>query len=168
MLLFDFLLWSKNFKGSLNKENAVSRVFIFGLFIWLSWELGNPSHVAIFCTHAAAMVSPRSVELNQGAKEPSMEEAKRCELKLPVENKRTSRIRCGGRVLTRAIASRNPVKEEKVPTPVRRLARIRGMKRKDYKEVSPKPKDYGDSDYSDDRSQSSWAAVGRDDNDLYI
>jgi hypothetical protein len=97
-----------------------------------------------------------------------MEEAKRCELKLPVENKRTSRIRCGGRVLTRAIASRNPVKEEKVPTPVRRLARIRGMKRKDYKEVSPKPKDYGDSDYSDDRSQSSWAAVGRDDNDLYI
>jgi hypothetical protein len=168
MLLFDFLLWSKNFKGSLNKENAVSRVFIFGLFIWLSWELGNPSHVAIFCTHAAAMVSPRSVELNQGAKEPSMEEAKRCELKLPVENKRTSRIRCGGRVLTKAIASRNPVKEEKVPTPVRRLARIRGMKRKDYKEVSPKPKDYGDSDYSDDRSQSSWAAVGRDDNDLYI
>jgi hypothetical protein len=42
------------------------------------------------------------------------------------------------------------------------------MKRKDYKEVSPKPKDYGDSDYSDDRSPSSWAAAGRDDNDLYI
>jgi hypothetical protein len=42
------------------------------------------------------------------------------------------------------------------------------MKRKDYKEVSPEPKDYGDSDYSDDRSLSSWAAAGRDDNDLYI
>jgi hypothetical protein len=42
------------------------------------------------------------------------------------------------------------------------------MKRKDYKEVSPKPKDYGGSDYSDDRSPSSWAAAGRDDNDLYI
>jgi hypothetical protein len=42
------------------------------------------------------------------------------------------------------------------------------MKRKDYKEVSPEPKDYGGSDYSDDRSPSSWAAVGRDDNDLYI
>jgi hypothetical protein len=42
------------------------------------------------------------------------------------------------------------------------------MKRKDYKEVSPEPKDYGDSDYSDDRSPSSWAAAGRDDNDLYI
>jgi hypothetical protein len=42
------------------------------------------------------------------------------------------------------------------------------MKRKDYKEVSPEPKDYGDSDYSDDRSPSSWAAVGKDDNDLYI
>jgi hypothetical protein len=42
------------------------------------------------------------------------------------------------------------------------------MKRKDYKEVSPEPKDYGGSDYSDDPSLSSWAAAGRDDNDLYI
>jgi hypothetical protein len=72
-----------------------------------------------------------------------MEEAKRCELKLPMEIKRTACIQCGGRVLTGAIASRNPIKEEKVPTPVRRLARIRGMKRKDYKEVSHEPKDYG-------------------------
>jgi hypothetical protein len=114
------------------------------------------------------MVSQESVELKQGAKEPSMEEAKRCELKLPVEIKGTARIRCGGCVPTGAIASRNPVKEENVPTPVRRSAHIRGMKRKDYKEVSPEPKDYGDSDYSDDRSPSSWAAAGRVDNDLYI
>jgi hypothetical protein len=42
------------------------------------------------------------------------------------------------------------------------------MKRKDYKEVLPEPKDYGDSNYSDDRSPSSRAAAGRDDNDLYI
>jgi hypothetical protein len=42
------------------------------------------------------------------------------------------------------------------------------MKQKDYKEVSPEPKDYGGSNYSDDRSPSSWAAAGRDDNDLYI
>jgi hypothetical protein len=42
------------------------------------------------------------------------------------------------------------------------------MKRKDYKEVSLEPKDYGGSDYSDDRSPSSWAAAGRDDNDLYM
>jgi hypothetical protein len=42
------------------------------------------------------------------------------------------------------------------------------MKLKDYKEASPEPKDYGGSDYSDDRSPSSWAAAGRDDNDLYI
>jgi hypothetical protein len=42
------------------------------------------------------------------------------------------------------------------------------MKRKDYKEVLPEPKEYGDSDYSDDRSPSSWATAGRDDNDLYI
>jgi hypothetical protein len=113
------------------------------------------------------MVSPKSVELKQGAEEPSMEEAKRCELKLPVQIKRTARIRCRGRVPTRAITSRNPVKEEIVPSPVRRSARIRGMKRKDYKEVSPEPKDYGDSDYSDDRSLSSWEATRREDNDLY-
>jgi hypothetical protein len=42
------------------------------------------------------------------------------------------------------------------------------MKRKDYKEVSPEPKDYGDSDYSYDRSPSSLAVAERDDNDLYI
>jgi hypothetical protein len=50
--------------------------YFFGLFIWPNWELGNPSHLAIFCTHAAAMVSTRSVEWKQGAKEPFMEEAK--------------------------------------------------------------------------------------------
>jgi hypothetical protein len=114
------------------------------------------------------MVSPRSVKLKQGVEEPSMGEAKRCELKLPVEIKRTARIRCGGRVPTGAITSRNPVEEEKVPTPIRRSVCIRGMKRKDYKEVSPEPKDYGDSDYSDDHSPSSWAATERDDKDLYI
>jgi hypothetical protein len=112
------------------------------------------------------MTSPKSVELKLGAKESLMEEAKQCELKLPVEIKRTACIRCGGRVPTGAIASRYPVKEEKVPTPVRRSAHIRGMKRKDYKEMSPEPKDYG-GDYSDDRSPSSWAAADRDDNDLY-
>jgi hypothetical protein len=32
-LLFDLLLRSGNFKGSLNKENEVPRVFLFGLFI---------------------------------------------------------------------------------------------------------------------------------------
>jgi hypothetical protein len=77
LLLFDFLLQLENFKGSLNKEIEVPRVFLFGLFIWPNWELGNPSHQAYICTHAAAMASPRSLELKQGAKEPSMEEAKR-------------------------------------------------------------------------------------------
>jgi hypothetical protein len=168
LLLFDFLLQSENLKESLKKENKVPRVFLFEIFIWPNWKLGNQSHQAIFCTHAAAIVSPRSLELKQEAKEPSMEEAKRCELKLPVEIKRTAHIRCGGRVPTGAIASRNPVEGEKVPMPVRRSARIQGMKWKDYKEVSPEPKDYGGSDYSDDRSPSSWAAAGRDDNDLYI
>jgi hypothetical protein len=152
----------------LNKENEVSRVFLFGLFIWPTWELGNQSHEAIFCTHVAAIVSLRSLELKQGAKEPSMEEAKRCELKLPVEIKRTARIHCGGCVPTRAIASRNPVKKENVPTTVPRSAHIRGMKRKDYKEVSHEPKDTGGRDYSDDCSPSSWAPSGTDDIDLYI
>jgi hypothetical protein len=100
------------------------------------------------------------------AKKPSMEEAMRWELKPPV--KRTACIRCGRRVPTGSLASHNPVEGEKVPTLVRRSARIQGMKRKDYKEASPEPKDYGGSDYSDDRSPSSWAAAGRDDNDLYI
>jgi hypothetical protein len=67
LLLFDFLLRPENLKGSLNKEIEVPRVFLFGLFIWPNWELENPSHQAIFCTHAATMVSPRSVELKQGA-----------------------------------------------------------------------------------------------------
>jgi hypothetical protein len=89
-LLFDFLLRSENFKGSLKKENDVPRVFLFRLFIWPNWELGNQSFQAIFCTHAAAIVSPRSLELKLETKEPSMEEAKRCELKLPVEIKRTA------------------------------------------------------------------------------
>jgi hypothetical protein len=34
--------------------------------------------------------------------------------------------------------------------------------------VSPKPKDYGDSDYYDNLSPRSWEATGRYDNDLYI
>jgi hypothetical protein len=159
LLLFDFLLWSENFKGRLKKENEVLKIFLFGLFIWPNWELGNQPLQAIFCTLATAIVKLE-------VKEPSMEEAMRCELKLPV--KRTARIRCGGRVPTGALASRNPVEEEKVSTPVRRSAHIQGMKRKDYKEAWPEPKDYGGSDYSDDRSPSSWAAARRDDNDLYI
>jgi hypothetical protein len=124
-----------------------------------------PSHILLHPRSSHDVPEEHRVKL--GAKEPSMEEAKRCELKLPVEIKRTARIHCGTRVPTGEIASRKPVKEEKVPTPVRRSARILGMKRKDSKEVSPKPKDYGGSDYSDDHSPSSWTAAGRDDNDLY-
>jgi hypothetical protein len=113
--VFDFLLQLENFKGSLNKEIEVPRVFLFELFIWPNWELGNPSHQAYFCTHVAAMASLRSSELKQGAKEPLMEEVKRCKLKLPVEIKRTARIYCGGRVPTGAIASRNPVEKREGP-----------------------------------------------------
>jgi hypothetical protein len=163
LLLFDFLVWSENFKVSVKKENKVPRAFLSGLFIWPNWELEDQTFQAIFCTLVASIVPPRSLELKLEAKKPSMEEAMRCELKLPV--KRTARIHCGGRVPTGALASRNPVEGEKVPTPIRRSARIQGMKRKDYKEASPEPKDYEGSDYSDDRSPSSWAAAGRDDDD---
>jgi hypothetical protein len=76
LLLFDFLLRSEKFQGTLRKENEVPMVFLFGLFIWPNWELGNQSLQAIFCTPAAAIVSPGSLELKQEAKEPSMEEAK--------------------------------------------------------------------------------------------
>jgi hypothetical protein len=48
----------------------------------------------------------------------------RCELKVPMEIKRTARIHCEGHVLTGAIASRYPVKEEKVSTPIQRSERI--------------------------------------------
>jgi hypothetical protein len=64
------------------------------------------------------MTSPKSVEVKLGAEEPPMEEAKQCKLKLPVEIKRTARIRCRGCVPTKTIASRYPVEEETVPTPV--------------------------------------------------
>jgi hypothetical protein len=76
LLLFDFLLWSENIKGSLKKENEVPRASLFGLFIWPNWELENQPLRAIFCTLAAAIVPPKSLELKLEAKEPSMEEAK--------------------------------------------------------------------------------------------
>jgi hypothetical protein len=114
------------------------------------------------------MMSPRSVEIKLGAEEPlKPEEANRCELKPPMEIKRTARIHSGGRVPTGAITSRYHVKKERVSTPIRRSELIRSMKRKGYKEVSPEPKYYGVSDYSNDRSPSTWAAAGREDNNLY-
>jgi hypothetical protein len=57
------------------------------------------------------MMSPRSVEIKLGVEKPlKAEEVKRCELKLPMEIKRTAHIRCGGRATTGAIASRHHVK----------------------------------------------------------
>jgi hypothetical protein len=70
------------------------------------------------------MTSPTSVEMKLGAKEPLAGEAKRCELKLPMEIKRTARISSRGCVPTEAITSRYHVKDEKVSTLVRRSERI--------------------------------------------
>jgi hypothetical protein len=83
------------------------------------------------------------VEIKLGAEKPwKPEEAKRCELKPSMEIKRTARICCVGCVPTGQIASRHHVKKERVSTPVHKSERIQGMKRKDYKEVSPEPKYY--------------------------
>jgi hypothetical protein len=57
-----------------------------------------------------------------------------------MEIKRTTRIHCRRRVLTGPTASRYHVKE--ISTIVRRSERLRGIKRKDYKEESPELKDY--------------------------
>jgi hypothetical protein len=57
------------------------------------------------------MAFPRSVEMKLDAEKPlKAEEAKRCELKLSMEIKRTAHIRCGGRVPTGAITSRHHIK----------------------------------------------------------
>jgi hypothetical protein len=114
------------------------------------------------------MTSQRSKGIKLGAEKLlKSEEAKRCELKPTMEIKRTAHIHCGGRVPTGPIASRHHVKEEKVSTPVRRSERLRCMNKKDYKEETPKPKDYGGIYYFDDCSPSSWVAAGRDNNDLF-
>jgi hypothetical protein len=65
------------------------------------------------------MTSPRSEEVKLGAEKPlEPEEVWLCELKPKMEIKRTTRIRCGGRVPTGPIACRHHVKEEKIATPV--------------------------------------------------
>jgi hypothetical protein len=76
LLLFDFLLWSENFKGSLKKENEVLRVFSLRT-IYLA-ELGArestpPSNILHPCSSHCA---PKELRVEaQGAKKPLMEEA---------------------------------------------------------------------------------------------
>jgi hypothetical protein len=115
-----------------------SRAFFLGLFEGMKLELENPSNSHPFVhalARAAAMMSPRSEEGKLGAeKSLEPEVMKRCELKPTMEIKRTTRIRCRGRVPTGPIASHHHVKEEKVSTPVRRSEHLWGMKRKEYKE----------------------------------
>jgi hypothetical protein len=77
MRIFDFLVWSENFKGSREKENMVSRVFLLGLFKCTRWKLVNPSQFASFCTQEAAMTSPRCMDIKLGAEKPlKVEEVK--------------------------------------------------------------------------------------------
>jgi hypothetical protein len=108
-------------------------------------------------------------------------EAKRCDIKIPEKKYPTQlRITVGGRAPRGKIAERHPViiisddEEPKVETHQviilpRRSTRLLGVKRKDYNEKTPEPKDYGgDSDWEDDWSPSSWGAAGRDDNDNFV
>jgi len=82
----------------------------------------------------------------------------------------------GGRAPRGRITDRNPViiisdDEDTFEAPQvivlpRRSSRLLGVKRKDYNEKTPEPKDYGgDSDWEDDRSNASWGATGRHDDD---
>ena len=85
----------------------------------------------------------------------------------------------GGRTPRGKIAERNPIiiisdgEEPKIEARQvivlpRHSSRLLGVKRKDYNEKTPEPKDYGgDSDWEDDRSPASWGATGRDDDDDY-
>jgi hypothetical protein len=63
MLLFDFLLRSENFKGSLNKENEVPRVFFFRLYLA---ELGAresiPSSILLHPRSSHGLPEERRVE----------------------------------------------------------------------------------------------------------
>jgi hypothetical protein len=105
---------------------------------------------------AATMASPRSDEVKQVVNKP-MEEEKPlplsmsaseevwwCELKPKLEIKRTAHIHCGGRVRTEKITSHRPIKKEKFAAPMRRSERLLSMKRKNYKEKMPEPKDKGE------------------------
>jgi hypothetical protein len=94
-----------------------------------------------------------------------MEEVKRCELKLPVEIKRTARIRCGGRVPTGTIATPSKRRRSLLSFEGRHASKARSGRT--TRRCRPSLRT-GGSDYSDDHSSSLWAAAGRDDNDLYI
>jgi hypothetical protein len=111
--VFDFLVWSKNFREVKKNEKMGSRAFLLRLFRGTRLELNNPSQFTFFCPQVAAMTSQRSKEIKLGAEKPlKSEEAKRCELKPTMEIKRTASMCCGGHVPTGSIASRHHVKEE--------------------------------------------------------
>jgi hypothetical protein len=97
-----------------------------------------------------------------------MEEAKQCELKLPVEiqedHPHPLRRACPDRsycISQPHQGGEGPYSRLKVGTHPRHEA-------EGLQEGVTRPKDYVGSDYSDDRRPSSWATAGRDDNDLYI
>jgi hypothetical protein len=53
-----------------------SRAFLPRLFKGTRLEPGNPSQFSFFCIQAAAMTSPRSVEIKLGAEKPLKREVK--------------------------------------------------------------------------------------------
>jgi hypothetical protein len=77
MRVFDFLVWSENFREVKKRKKMGSRVCLLGLFKRMRLELENPSQFASFCTQAATMMSLRSMETKLGTEKRSkLEEAK--------------------------------------------------------------------------------------------
>ena len=110
---------------------------------------------------------------------PLLVEAKRCEAKAPPKKFNTqARMSVGGKGLLwckkkLAQAQREVVvisdedegekRQDKEPPAPRRSLRLLGVKRKNYIEHTPEPKDYaGDSDWESYMSPGSWGAAGRD------
>jgi len=111
---------------------------------------------------------------------PLLVEAKRCEAKAPPKKFNTqAQMSVGGKGLpwcNEKLAQAQRVvivissdedegekRQDKKPPAPRHSLRLLGVKRKNYVEHTPEPKDYaGDSDWESYMSPSSWGATGRD------
>ena len=112
--------------------------------------------------------------------QPLLVEAKRCEAKAPPKKFNTqARMSVGGKglqwcnerlaqaqrvvVVISSDEDEGEKRQDKKPPAPRRSLRLLGVKRKNYIEHTPEPKDYaGDSDWESIMSPGSWGATGRD------
>jgi len=112
--------------------------------------------------------------------QPLLVEAKRCEAKAPPKKFNTqARMSVGGKglqwcneklaqaqrvvVVISSDEDKGERRQNKKPAAPRRSLRLLGVKRKNYIEHTPEPKDYaGDSDWESIMSPGSWGATGHD------